>query len=135
MRMKEMVARTGVHERLLRYYEQQGLLAPDRLPSGYRIYSETDVEAVRRIRCLLAAGLPTATIAQVLPCVRTDDDRLVPTCPDLVAQLRRERERISRAIDELATSREMLDHVLSAAPSASAPASTPEPAPESSRYA
>jgi DNA-binding transcriptional MerR regulator len=34
MRMKDMVRRTGVHERLLRYYEQQGLLAPERLPSG-----------------------------------------------------------------------------------------------------
>lgn len=33
MRMKEMVRRTGVNERLLRYYEQQGLLHPERLPA------------------------------------------------------------------------------------------------------
>ncbi|HEV7931491.1 MAG TPA: MerR family transcriptional regulator [Actinomadura sp.] len=33
-------------------HEQQGLLAPERLPSGYRIYSESDVETVCRIRCL-----------------------------------------------------------------------------------
>ncbi|KOT49110.1 MULTISPECIES: MerR family transcriptional regulator [Streptomyces] len=116
MRMKEMVRRTGVHERLLRYYEQQGLLAPERLPSGYRVYSESDVEMVRRIRCLLAAGLPTSLIAQVLPCIRSDDDRLVPTCPDLVAQLRQESERITRAIEELQTSRTMLDTVIAAAP-------------------
>ncbi|KOU07366.1 MerR family transcriptional regulator [Streptomyces sp. NRRL F-5755] len=116
MRMKEMVRRTGVHERLLRYYEQQGLLAPERLPSGYRVYSESDVEVVRRIRCLLAAGLPTSLIAQVLPCIRSDDGRLVPTCPDLVAQLRQESERITRAIEELQTSRTMLDTVIAAAP-------------------
>lgn len=116
MRMKEMVRRTGVHERLLRYYEQQGLLAPQRLPSGYRVYSEADVETVRRIRCLLAAGLSTTLIAQTLPCVRADDDRLVPACPDLVAQLERERERITRTIRELRTSRTMLDTVLGAAP-------------------
>ncbi|MEN2419100.1 MerR family transcriptional regulator [Streptomyces rimosus] len=116
MRMKEMVRRTGVHERLLRYYEQQGLLAPERLPSGYRVYSESDVEMVRRIRCLLAAGLPTSLIAQVLPCIRSDDGRLVPTCPDLVAQLRQESERITRAIEELQTSRTMLDTVIAAAP-------------------
>ncbi|MFC5722897.1 MerR family transcriptional regulator [Streptomyces gamaensis] len=116
MRMKEMVRRTGVHERLLRYYEQQGLLAPRRLSSGYRVYSEADVETVRRIRCLLTAGLPTALIARVLPCVRSDGDRLVPTCPDLVAELRRERERITAAIAELETSRGILDDVITAAP-------------------
>jgi DNA-binding transcriptional MerR regulator len=116
MRMKEMVRRTGVHERLLRYYEQQGLLTPERLPSGYRIYSESDVETVRRIRSLLAAGLPTSLIAQVLPCIRADDDRLVPTCPSLVAQLRQESERITRAIEELQASRTMLNTVIAAAP-------------------
>ncbi|MEU3709849.1 MerR family transcriptional regulator [Streptomyces catenulae] len=116
MRMKEMVRRTGVHERLLRYYEQQGLLTPDRLPSGYRVYGEPDVETVRRIRCLLAAGLPTALIARILPCVTADGDRLVPTCPDLVAQLRQEHERISRTIEELETSRAMLGTVIADAP-------------------
>jgi DNA-binding transcriptional MerR regulator len=114
--MKEMVRRTGVHERLLRYYEQQGLLTPERLPSGYRIYSESDVETVRRIRSLLAVGLPTSLIAQVLPYIRADDDRLVPTCPSLVAQLRQESERITRAIEELQASRTMLNTVIAAAP-------------------
>ncbi|GAB2578324.1 MerR family transcriptional regulator [Streptomyces capparidis] len=116
MRMKEMVRRTGVHERMLRYYEQQGLLRPERLPSGYREYSEADVETVRRIRCLLTAGLSTSVIAQVLPCVRDDGDRLVPTCPELVRRLRNERRRITAEIEALRTSRSMLDTVLDAAP-------------------
>lgn len=116
MRMKEMVRRTGVHERLLRYHEQQGLLTPDRLPSGYRIYGESDIETVRRIHYLLAAGLPTALIAQVLPCIRADDEHLVPTCPDLLAQLRREGERITRAIEDLQASRAILDTIITAAP-------------------
>ncbi|MER6332952.1 MerR family transcriptional regulator [Streptomyces sp. NPDC001034] len=116
MRIGEMVRRTGVSERLLRYYEEQGLLAPERLPSGYRVYGEQDVETVRRIRTLIAAGLTTETIARVLPCVREEDDRLVPVCPDLVAELRRERERISRAIDDLQASRGMLDSVIEAGP-------------------
>lgn len=96
--------------------EQQGLLTPERLPSGYRVYGESDVETVRRIRCLLAAGLPTALIAQVLPCIRADDQHLVPTCPDLLAQLRREGERITRAIEDLQASRAMLDTIIAAAP-------------------
>ncbi|MYW17391.1 MerR family transcriptional regulator, partial [Streptomyces sp. SID2955] len=80
MRMGEMARRTGVSERLLRYYEEQGLLAPTRLPSGYRVYCEQDVETVRRIRTLLTAGLTTDTIARVLPCVREEGERLVPVC-------------------------------------------------------
>ncbi|MFG2225143.1 MerR family transcriptional regulator [Streptomyces sp. NPDC048644] len=110
--MKEMAHRTGVHERSLRYYEKQGLLAPERLPSGYREYSEADLETVRRIRCLLTAGLSTAVIAQVLPCIRDDSGRLAPTCPDLVGQLRGERERMTREIEALNTSRALLDTVL-----------------------
>ncbi|NGO68973.1 MerR family transcriptional regulator [Streptomyces boncukensis] len=116
MRMKEMVRRTGVHERMLRYYEEQGLLTPERLPSGYREYAEADVETVRRIRSLLTAGLSTSVIAQVLPCVREDEGRLAPTCPELVGRLRGERERMSREIEALRTSRSLLDTVLDAAP-------------------
>ncbi|MBD0741511.1 MerR family transcriptional regulator [Streptomyces sp. CBMA152] len=121
MRMKDMVARTGVHERLLRYYEQQGLLAPNRLPSGYREFGEADVELVRRIRCLLAAGLSTAVIAQVLPCL-TDDENyagLAPACPELVGDLRKERARMTEEIQALRSSRAMLDTILSAADAAS----------------
>ncbi|MFF8563743.1 MerR family transcriptional regulator [Streptomyces albidoflavus] len=120
MRIGEMVRRTGVSERLLRYYEEQGLLTPDRLPSGYRVYAERDVETVRRVRTLLTAGLTTATIARVLPCVREEGEQLVPVCSDLVAELRQERERITRAIEELRSSRTILDGVI-AAPGAARP--------------
>ncbi|MHC5907023.1 MerR family transcriptional regulator [Streptomyces sp. S6] len=116
MRIGELSRRTGVHERLLRYYEEQGLLCPKRRPSGYREYADDDVDAVRRIRSLLAAGLNTATIAAVLPCLRDTGDVLVPTCSGLVAQLRRERQRIAGSIDELRASLAALDEVIAAAP-------------------
>ncbi|MBD2897391.1 hypothetical protein amrb99_63520 [Actinomadura sp. RB99] len=116
MRIGELSRRTGVHERLLRYYEEQRLLHPARRPSGYREYSEADVDTVRRIRSLLAAGLNTATIATILPCLREEDERLVPTCPDLVADLYTERERITKAITDLQISRSSLDAVIAAAP-------------------
>lgn len=119
MRIGELSRRTGVSERLLRYYEQQGLLQPERLPSGYRAYRASDVAVVRRIRALLAAGLSTATISQVLPCLRDDDgEHLVPTCPDLLGELRTERERMTTAIEELELSRSLLDRVITAGQSA-----------------
>lgn len=116
MRIGELSRRTGVHERLLRYYEEQGLLRPERRPSGYREYDEPDVDAVRRIRALLSAGLNTTAIATVLPCLRDEGEHLVPTCPDLLADLARERERITQAITDLQTSRAALDRVITAAP-------------------
>ncbi|UUV34619.1 MerR family transcriptional regulator [Amycolatopsis roodepoortensis] len=114
MRIGELVRRTGVRERLLRYYEEQGLLHPVRRPSGYREYSEQDVGRVRNIRTLLSAGLGTATIAGVLPCMVDLGNGLAPACADLLPELYRERERISAAIDEMTATREVLDGIIAA---------------------
>ncbi|MGW2818736.1 hypothetical protein [Streptomyces sp. NPDC001415] len=50
------------------------------------------------MRMRLTAGLTTETIARVLPCVRAENELLVPVCSDLEAQLRQERERITRPL-------------------------------------
>jgi DNA-binding transcriptional MerR regulator len=115
MRIGELSRRTGVSVRLLRYYEQQGLLAPARRPSGYREYRDEDVERVRRIRLLLAAGLPTSKIGWALGGLCDDGGRLAP-CAGLVGDLRYERARIDETIRALLESREILDRVISAAP-------------------
>ena len=52
----------------------------------------------------------------MLPCLREDGQRLVPTCSDLVTDLFMERDRITTAITELQRSRTMLDAVINAAP-------------------
>ncbi|MCX4721938.1 MerR family transcriptional regulator [Streptomyces virginiae] len=116
MRIGELSRRTGVAVHLLRYYEEQGLLHPQRRPSGYREYVEEDVVIVRRIRSLLAAGLGTSTITTVLPCLHDTGDRLVPTCSDLLADLHQERDRIAQAISDLQTSMDALNDVIAAAP-------------------
>src|SRR5690606_36236170 len=87
MRIGELARRAGVSTRTLRYYEEQGLLTPRRLPNGYRSYDEDAVEQVRRIRYLLAAGIGTEMAREVLPCVRDDGDALVPECDELVEAL------------------------------------------------
>ncbi|OLF17956.1 MerR family transcriptional regulator [Actinophytocola xanthii] len=116
MRIGELARRTGVSERSLRYYEEQGLLHPRRRPSGYRVFQESDVDTVRHVRVLLSAGLGTATIAEVLPCMVDTGDGLAPGCPELVAELNRERERITSAITGLTSARTLLDQVIAAAP-------------------
>ncbi|MCF6474930.1 MerR family transcriptional regulator, partial [Nonomuraea sp. MG754425] len=121
MRIGDLARETGVSRRLLRYYEEQGLLRPHRLANGYREYGDADVSAVRHIRTLLAAGLPTAVIARLLDCVHDDDtdgdtdgDRrmVLSGCPGMVTGLRRERVRIAAEIDRLQTSQQALDTML-----------------------
>lgn len=115
MRIGELARRTGISQRALRYYEEQGLLRPLRRPSGYREYRETDLRTVRNIRTLLAAGLNTTTIAGVLPCLVEDEEEPVPACPELVTILNVDRDRISMAIDDLQAARATLDAIIAAA--------------------
>ncbi|WP_458315938.1 MerR family transcriptional regulator [Mycolicibacterium brisbanense] len=78
MRIGELSRRTGVSERSLRYYEQQGLLAATRTPNGQRQYAETAVDRVIHIQELFAAGLRSNTIAGLLPCMRDTDGGIGP---------------------------------------------------------
>jgi DNA-binding transcriptional MerR regulator len=66
MQIGDLSLRTGATVRMLRYYEQQGLLTSARTPSGYRTYAESDIQRVRHIRCMLASALPTHVIKQAL---------------------------------------------------------------------
>src|SRR4051812_13397240 len=66
MKIGELSRRTGVATRLLRYYEEQGLLQSTRSANGYRDYAEDDVETVLRIRGLLASGMTTRLIRMLL---------------------------------------------------------------------
>ncbi|MGW2286242.1 MerR family transcriptional regulator [Streptomyces phaeochromogenes] len=117
MRIGDLARRTGVSRRLLRYYEEQGLLRPDRLGNGYREYAEADVATVHHIRAMLAAGLSTAVIAKLVHCVSEKDELRVPAgCPTFIGELRRERARITEAIGQLESSRHLLDAVLDTAP-------------------
>lgn len=116
MKIGDLAQRTAVSRRLLRYYEEQGLLRPLRLPNGYRDYDESHVTAVRQIRLLLAAGLPTAIIGRLLHCVHEEGERVVPVaCPGVIAQLQREQSRLADEIARLRSSQEALDLMLVAA--------------------
>jgi DNA-binding transcriptional MerR regulator len=66
MRIGELSRRTGVPTRMLRYYEQQGLVQPARTANGYRAYAESDVKQVQSVRSLIRAGMPTRLIGPVV---------------------------------------------------------------------
>jgi DNA-binding transcriptional MerR regulator len=89
MKIGELSTRTGVRHRMLRYYEQQGLLDTQRGSNGYRSYGEDAPVIVAQIRGLLAAGIPTHVIRDIQPCARGAAPTLTP-CPDLISTLRTE---------------------------------------------
>jgi DNA-binding transcriptional MerR regulator len=108
----ELSRRTGVGERLLRYYERVGLIHSRRRANGYRDYSEETVETVRRIRALLAAGLPTRVILQLLPCA-SDGTGLRP-CPGVLDNLRTQLTVLDRRAADLAEARDLLARTITA---------------------
>lgn len=111
MRIGELAGRTGVSVRSLRYYEEQGLLASARTPSGQRTYEEDAVDRVVFLQRLYAAGLSSRTILELLPCA------VAPSQGNSDAAFERlllERARVSQHIDDLVSTREALDRMIEA---------------------
>ena len=71
-----------MHPQTLRMYEQRGLIAPKRSPKNTRLYSQRDVERLRRIQQMTAEGLNLAGVEMVLALeaqvqkLRAEGDRL-----------------------------------------------------------
>ncbi|RCH70197.1 MerR family transcriptional regulator [Streptomyces sp. SDr-06] len=118
MLIGELAERTATSERLLRYYERMGLLTPQRRPNGYRVYDADTEDSVTRIRALLAAGLPTRVIRQVLPC--TTPSAAVMPCPGVLASLRRQLSALDERAAQIAAAREILVGTIAATEQASA---------------
>ncbi len=115
MKIGELAERTKVSARLLRYYEEQGLLTPQRAGNGYRDYAEGQVDRVVQIRGLLDAGLPTKIIRQIIPCLDSPGTiHLTDATPEMVATLEHEREQIDGRIRCLTRNRDAITSYLEA---------------------
>lgn len=73
----EVVRRTGLTSRALRFYEARGLLAPLRTNSGRRMYGAAQLERINQIVALKRAGLTLAQIEQLTASRPLDLTRLI----------------------------------------------------------
>jgi MerR family transcriptional regulator, heat shock protein HspR len=78
-----------MHPQTLRMYEQRGLIAPKRSPKNTRLYSQRDVERLRRIQEMTAEGLNLAGVETVL------------ALEAQVQKLRAENQRLRKRVEEL----------------------------------
>ena len=67
MKINEVGAAVGITKKNIRFYEEEGLIAPGREPgNGYRSYSQADVERLQRIKLLRKLDVPLADIREML---------------------------------------------------------------------
>lgn len=104
MHIGELARLTGVSKRMLRYYEQEGVLLPMRTRAGYRAYSEKDVETVRSLHKLTSSGIKLKTAKALLPCMYGEQPQFVP-CQIVQQALRDELKALDERLEALQQSR------------------------------
>ncbi len=102
----EVSKQTGVPIRTIRFYEEAGLLSPSgRRPSGYRVYTDQDVERLRFIQQAKRFGL---TLKEIRGIMRQSRRGLQPCCDHVRQLFRRKIGEFEEKIAELTATRNRL---------------------------
>lgn len=65
MKIQEVETLVGITKKNIRFYEHEGLLHPSRKENGYRDYSLSDVEELKKIKFLRSLSFPLEEIRQM----------------------------------------------------------------------
>ena len=110
MNIGEAAAASGVSTKMIRYYEQIGLIKPvARTMSGYRVYSDKDVHALRFIRRARDLGFTVEQMAELMALwndrgrASADVKRIALEHVDVLEHKMRELEDMATALKHLAT--------------------------------
>lgn len=105
MRIGEVADQVGVNTKTIRYYEGIGLLPnPERLPSGYREYTDDDVDRLSFIKTAQRLGLTLSEISEILA-FRERSER---PCEYVLGVLDRQVADLDRRMAEMAELRQEL---------------------------
>lgn len=69
MLRNEIQEKTGLTRKALEYYEEKGLVNPEKNENGYRNYSKEDLELLRKISMLRKLGM---SVGEIEKCILTD---------------------------------------------------------------
>ena len=101
--IKQVSEMTGLSIPTIRYYDKEGLL-PDlqRKESGYRIFSDRDLEAIDLIECFKESGLTIREIRHFMSLVRQGDvtlDERLAIFQTNIARLEEKLAAVQNALD------------------------------------
>lgn len=108
MKIKQVEELVGITSKNIRFYENQGLLTPERAENGYREYHEQNIEALKKIKLLRKLGISVEEIRAVLNHSRSLEDCLEKH----LAVLEKERENLlnmQRLSDAILQQRDSID--------------------------
>ena len=74
--ISQMAQRFGVEPHTLRFYEKEGIIQPERTPSGIRSYTEENVAQLEMAMCLKSTGMPLREIKKYFDLVEQGDETL-----------------------------------------------------------
>ncbi len=107
--IKKVSEMTGLSIPTIRYYDKEGLL-PDlqRKESGYRIFSDQDLEAIDLIECFKESGLTIREIRHFMSLVKQGDATLAERLEIFQHHIARLEEKLAAAQNALEHSRRTL---------------------------
>lgn len=108
MRIGEAAEAAGLEATAIRFYEKQGVLpGPERTESGYRDYSQHDVELLSFVRRARSLEIPLDDIREIVELRRTGQ----APCAVVRTAMAREAKLIDQRIQELQALRRELKHL------------------------
>ncbi|MEM8798645.1 MAG: MerR family DNA-binding transcriptional regulator [Pseudomonadota bacterium] len=104
----DLAKENGITPRTIRFYEDQGLITPDR-QGAQRVYSKGDRARLAWILRGKRVGFSLSEIREMLDLYEIDDDRAtqrqvtLEKCRDRISTLKQQQQDLAATIDELET--------------------------------
>ncbi|MBR8878344.1 MerR family transcriptional regulator, partial [Staphylococcus aureus] len=107
--LKDIIEITGVTKRTLHYYDEIGLLVPDKNDKNYRVYKQQDLEKLQKILILKSFDFDIAKIKQY---ISYDNEQMRQLLSEQVSKLDKkisELQLIRRSVCEFIKGHSLID--------------------------
>lgn len=108
MNIGKVAELSGLPPKTIRYYEDIGLIEPERMPNGYRIYSQNDLHTLRFLQRARSLGFSIEQCRELLS-LYEDRDR---ASADVKSIARAHLKEIEAKLVELSSMRTVLEHLV-----------------------
>lgn len=104
-KIKEIASIAGVSIRTLHHYDEIGILAPSKInESGYRIYSDEDLERLQQILFFKELDFTLKDIKEIIDCANFDKKQALKAHRKLLLEKKRRLEKIISTVDRTLSS-------------------------------